>query len=85
MEPVEQELYKKLTEARKQVEEKIGGNDYRAALETVAQLEEPINAFFEGVMVMVEDENVKNNRVALLLNITKLVEPIADLTKIVQD
>ncbi|NLT95585.1 MAG: glycine--tRNA ligase subunit beta [Clostridia bacterium] len=84
-EPVERELYQKLKEAQKQVKEEISRNDYRAALETVARLEEQINAFFEGVMVMVDDENVKNNRLALLWQITKLVEPIADLTKIVQD
>jgi glycyl-tRNA synthetase beta chain len=84
-EPVERDLYLKLKEAQKQVKEELSRNDYRAALETVARLEEQINAFFEGVMVMVEDEDVKNNRLALLLEITQLVSPIADLTKIVQD
>ena len=85
VEKVEQDLYAELIRVEKQVKENIETQDYQLALEAVANLEEQINAFFEGVMVMVEDENIKNNRLALLCKVTKLVEPIADLTKIVQD
>ncbi|MGI6226968.1 MAG: glycine--tRNA ligase subunit beta, partial [Peptococcales bacterium] len=84
-EQVEKDLYQKLLEVEKEVAKAIEAKDFTIALTQVASLEEEINAFFTGVMVMAEDEKVKNNRLALLLNITKLVEPIADLTKIVQD
>ncbi|MFZ5946063.1 MAG: glycine--tRNA ligase subunit beta [Bacillota bacterium] len=82
---VEQDLNQKLMVSKQEINRALTNNDYAGALSAVALLEESINAFFEGVMVMAEDTNVKNNRLAMLLNITKLVEPIADLTKIVQD
>jgi len=85
VEAVEHELFTKLLKAREQIKERIKEKDFENALKIVAQLEEPINAFFEGVMVMVEDEKIKANRLAILLEITELVKPMADLTKIVQD
>lgn len=57
---------------------------YEEALAAIATLEGPINAFFDGVMVMDKDEAIKNNRLALLLRVSELTERIADLTKIVQ-
>ncbi|MFZ7103728.1 MAG: glycine--tRNA ligase subunit beta [Peptococcaceae bacterium] len=85
VEDVEKEFYAKLVITRKEVNRAIEAQDFPRALASVALLEETINAFFEGVMVMAEDEKIKANRLALLVMITKLVEPIADLTKIVQD
>lgn len=85
VEQVEKDLYQKLVQVEKEVQMALQIRDFTTALTRVALLEEPINAFFTGVMVMAEDEKIKENRLALLLKITKLVEPIADLTKIVQD
>jgi len=85
IEAVEKDLYSKLMQVEKEIESAVGAKDYTGALTAIASLEEQINAFFNGVMVMAEDENVKASRLALLLNISKLVIPIADLTKIVQD
>lgn len=42
----------------------------------------PINEFFEAVMVMAEDEAVRNNRLALLKQVTKLSNVIGDLRKL---
>ena len=55
------------------------------ALTIISTLEEYINAFFEAVMVMDENENIKNTRLALLVHVSNLSSKIADLTKIVQD
>ena len=44
---------------------------------------EPIDAFFDAVMVMDKDEAVKNNRLALLKSIDALVNRVADFSKIV--
>jgi len=85
VEQVEKDLYHRYVEVQKEVDKAIGAKNFTAALTSVASLEETINAFFNGVMVMADDEKIKNNRLALLLNITKLVAPVADLTKIVQD
>ena len=46
-------------------------------------MEENISAFFDGVMVMDENENIKTNRLALLGRISNLSGQIADLSKIV--
>ena len=42
----------------------------------------PIDEFFDGVMVMVENEAVRNNRLALLDEIGKLFLRIADFSKL---
>lgn len=70
-----EEAIVKLTESRQFVE----------ALVTISTLEPAINHFFDQVMVMAEDEKVKNNRLALLLRVSRLTKDLADLTKIVQD
>ena len=47
------------------------------------ELTVPINNFFDNVMVMDKDEQIKNNRLALLKNIDTLIKSIADFGKIV--
>jgi glycyl-tRNA synthetase beta chain len=56
---------------------------YQDALHAIAALRDPIDAFFDGVMVMDQDEAVRNNRLALLTRVAALVSPIADFSKIV--
>ena len=57
---------------------------YSEALTIISMMEENISAFFDSVMVMDEDENIKTNRLALLGRISRLSGQIADLSKIVQ-
>ena len=57
--------------------------DYVKAIEEMQALTTPINNFFDNVMVMDKDEQIKNNRLALLKNIDNLVKTIADFSKIV--
>jgi len=45
-------------------------------------LREPVDAFFDGVMVMAEDDKVKTNRLALLTQVAALFADIADFTRI---
>jgi glycyl-tRNA synthetase beta chain len=52
------------------------------ALNTLGQLKAPITAFFDGVMVMAEDEQVKQNRLALLFNIAADLKQLADFSKL---
>jgi glycyl-tRNA synthetase beta chain len=68
-----------------QIEEMIGERDYKRALETFAALAPELETFFDEVMVMVEDEGVRKNRMALLRTIGNAVMKIADVTKIVVD
>lgn len=81
--PAEKELYKELNRISLNVSELVEKKDYSEALLLIAELREPVDRFFEAVMVMVEDERIRDNRLALLKNVAALVAPLADLSKIV--
>lgn len=68
-----------------QIEEMIAERDYKRALETFAALAPELEKFFDDVMVMVDDEAVRRNRIALLRTAGNAVMKIADVTKIVVD
>jgi glycyl-tRNA synthetase beta chain len=53
---------------------------YGAALTALAALQAPIDRFFEAVMVMVEEEKQRNNRLALLQHVQQLFLEVADVT-----
>lgn len=63
--------------------ELIAKRDYVGASEALIKLAQPIDAFFDSVMVMAEDERVRNNRLGLLKSIDDLVKGVADFSKIV--
>jgi glycyl-tRNA synthetase beta chain len=52
------------------------------ALLALSKLKAPITAFFDGVMVMAEDEQVKRNRLVLLLHIADDLKQFADFSKL---
>jgi glycyl-tRNA synthetase beta chain len=81
----ERRLAELVSIATDQIEEMIGERDYKRALETFAALAPELETFFDEVMVMVEDEGVRRNRMALLRTIGNAVMKIADVTKIVVD
>ncbi len=56
--------------------------DYASALQQMAALREPVDAFFDQVMVMAEDEQVKLNRLALLNQLRNLFLQIADVSRL---
>lgn len=53
---------------------------YQEALESLAGLRAPVDAFFEDVMVMADDEAIKNNRLALLSQLRALFLGVADIS-----
>ncbi len=57
--------------------------DFRGALSDIASLRKQVDAFFDTVMVMDKDVEVKNNRLALLAGITGLFSQIADFSRLV--
>lgn len=81
----ERRLDKLATEVGTQIDEMIAHRDYRRALESFAAMAPELEMFFEEVMVMVEDESVRKNRMSLLRKIGNAVLKIADVTKIVVD
>ena len=54
--------------------------DYAAALHSLADLHQPIDRFFDEVMVMAEDDAVRNNRLALLNRLRNLFLRVADIS-----
>ena len=65
------------------VAKKMAAADYRGALAELVQLSGPIDAFFDQVLVMAEDESLRGNRLALLGSLTDLLTCVADLRLIV--
>jgi glycyl-tRNA synthetase beta chain len=59
--------------------------DYSDALTLLSSAREPVDAFFDKVMVMVEDEKVRANRLALLRTLLKEFSTIADFSEIVTE
>lgn len=82
-EQVEKDLYKAYEDAASKVEKEVAAQDYAGAIATLSQLAAPIDAFFDGVMVMDKDEKIKNNRLGLLKLVDNLVCQVADFSKIV--
>ena len=78
----ERALADAIRSARQAVADQVAGKDYAAALQTIARLREPVDAFFDGVMVMAEDDEIKANRLALLTQVAALFADIADFTRI---
>ena len=72
-------------EVRGQIDEMITERQYRHALESFAALAPELEAFFNEVMVMVDNQAVRQNRMSLLRNIGDAVKRVADVTKIVVD
>lgn len=79
----EKALYNIYVAVAKDVETALNNKDYKTAIDKMQELTAPINNFFNNVMVMDKDEQIKNNRLALLKNIDTLIKSIADFGKIV--
>jgi glycyl-tRNA synthetase beta chain len=75
-----------LLEATAVMEDQVGAalenRDYPAACKALAHLRGPVDAFFEKVMVMAEDERVRRNRLSLLARISATFLQMADFSKI---
>ena len=82
-EQVEKNLCKAYEAADSKVDKEIVAQDYAGAIATLSQLAAPIDAFFDGVMVMDKDEKIKNNRLGLLKLVDNLICQVADFSKIV--
>ena len=67
------------------VEAHRGKREYLEALRLLSTAREPVDAFFDKVMVMVEDAQVRANRLALLQTLLKEFSTIADFSEIVTE
>jgi glycyl-tRNA synthetase beta chain len=76
----EQALFDALESLAPRVEALFAANDFAAALAELASLKGPVDAFFDGVMVMAEDMSVRANRLALLSRLAALFNRVADIS-----
>jgi len=81
-EPAEKELHAAAQRIGEVARAKKKNRKYREALEAVSELRPAIDAFFDKVLVMVEDKNVRANRIALLGNLLKEFSTVADFSEL---
>lgn len=79
----ENKLHEVVAAVSKEIIPEIVLYDYAAVLKAGEKVIEPVNAFFDNVMVMDEDENVKNNRLAMLEEVRGIVNAVGDLSLLV--
>ncbi|UUV18607.1 glycine--tRNA ligase subunit beta [Fusobacteria bacterium ZRK30] len=81
-EDTEKSLYNFYMEFMSISEEILGKNDYLTYLKTILSGKEIIDSFFDSVMVMDKDENIKNNRLSLLTSLNTIFNRVANLNLI---
>lgn len=79
-EPAEQALWQAWQDKQPVFEQALAAGDYRAALEPLATLGAPLDAFFTDVMVMSDDPALQQNRLTLLTTLQRGFDKIADLS-----
>ena len=84
-EPAERELAAAIPQISKKVESLRGERRYQQALLEISRLRPAVDTFFDKVMVMVEDEPLRANRLALLQTLLKEFSTIADFSAIVTE
>ena len=78
--PAEQALAAAVQAQQAKVEPLFAQGNYEAALLSLAELREPVDKFFDDVMVMADDLALRNNRLALLNSLRSLFLRVADLS-----
>ncbi len=80
--PAERDLYSAVRDAASKVQVQKRAGKYQEALEVIAGLRKAVDQFFDGVMVMAENEAVRNNRLALLAELLREFTTVADFSEI---
>ncbi len=81
-EAAERDLYEAAASVARHAEQDKRARRYRAALERIAGLRPRVDLFFEKVMVMAEDAEVRKNRLTLLSELLSQFSTIADFSEI---
>ncbi len=78
-------LYNSYREKEKEIKYDFNSSNYLNGFHTIVKLKEVIDEFLDNVMVMVEDDKIKNNRLSLLKKIADLMESVMDIDEIALD
>lgn len=81
-EDAEKNLFDALGHVQEKIEPLLDVQNYAAVLNELAALREPVDRFFDDVMVMADDDAVRNNRLALLGELRSLFLNVADISRL---
>jgi len=81
-EAAERDLYAALQASVPQADAQFASGDYTASLQTLAALRAPVDAFFDGVMVNAEQDELRLNRQGLLKTLHAAMNRVADLSRL---
>ena len=80
--PEEKALHASVVAMQQKVQPLLQNTQYTEALTQLADLKDPIDTFFDHVMVMTDDVSLRDNRLCLLNDVHRLFMQIADLSKL---
>lgn len=78
----EKELFQEAKEVQPLLENTLKERNYQEAMKLLLRLKEKIDSFFDNVFVMVEDEKIRYNRLALLKFVKSIFDMFADFSRI---
>ncbi|WP_296944285.1 glycine--tRNA ligase subunit beta [uncultured Massilia sp.] len=78
----EKTLHASVLRVQPEVDAAFTRGDFAGTLKTLAQLRDDVDAFFNDVMVMAEDVALRNNRLALLSILHRMMNRVADISKL---
>ncbi|MFD2366785.1 glycine--tRNA ligase subunit beta [Pseudoduganella sp. GCM10020061] len=81
-EAAEKNLFAAIERVRPEVDAAWARGDFEGTLKTLAQMRDDVDAFFNDVMVMAEDEALRRNRLALLSQLHGMMNRVADISKL---
>lgn len=81
-EPAEAALYESLQQVKPKADVAFDAGDHTASLQALAALKQPVDAFFDKVMVNAEDAALRANRLGLLATLHAAMNRVADLSKL---
>ena len=82
VEPAERALFDATQQISVRVQSAFAAGDFNAALQILATIRPQVDAFFNDVMVMAEDQALRNNRIALLALLHGILNQVADISKL---
>jgi glycyl-tRNA synthetase beta chain len=80
--PAEKALHQTLSHVAPKADTAFAAGDYNASLKLLAALREPVDDFFDNVMVNTEDEALRNNRLSLLAQLQQAMNRVADISRL---
>lgn len=83
-EKAERELYKIYKEKETQIKKLIENKEYQKTFSMLSSLYEPLDNFFKEIMVMTDNEKLKNNRIALLSLVDKIFKNMLDFSSLIK-